>query len=106
MSPAEDLILRNNLETKRFEALLDNRVVAYSEYNNLSGARMFTHTEVDESLEGKGVGSRLVKFALDDTRAQNLLVIPMCPFVTAYIQRQLEQYLELIHPMHRRIFGL
>lgn len=102
----EGLVIRNNPEARRYEAVLNGQVGAYVEYNNLTGARMLTHTEVLPALEGQGVGSRLVQFALEDTRAQNLSVIPMCPFVTAYIQRHMDEYGALIHPMHRRIFGL
>lgn len=101
-----NLELRNNLPQQRYEALLGNQVVAFAEYRPITGALMFTHTEVNENVEGQGIGSQLVRFALQDTQQQNLMAIPMCPFVAAFIQRNLEEFIGLVHPMHRRIFGL
>ncbi|MCX7783189.1 MAG: N-acetyltransferase [Meiothermus sp.] len=98
--------LRNNLESRRYEARKGSEVVAFAEYSLVANAVMFTHTEVDEKLEGQGIGSRLIRFALEDVRAKGQSTIPMCPFVAAFIQRHLDDYLELVHPAHRRIFGL
>lgn len=42
-------------------------------------------------MEGRGVGSRLVKGALDHVRALGAGVIPGCPFVAAYIERHPEE---------------
>ncbi len=40
-----------------------------------------THTEVDDRFEGKGVGSALARFALDDARADGtrrvLVAVPV-----------------------------
>jgi uncharacterized protein len=49
-------------------------VVAFAEYRPAATARMFTHTEVSESLEGQGVGSALVRFATTPT---NRALLPM-----------------------------
>ncbi len=38
------------------------------------------HTEVDESLKGKGVGKELVEAAVKFARKNNLLIKPVCPF--------------------------
>lgn len=48
------------------------------------------HTEVPAAHEGKGVGSALVKAALEHARAEKLRVIPSCPFVSAYLRRHPE----------------
>ena len=55
----------------------------------------FTHTEVDPRFEGHGVGGRLVSQALDATREEGLAVIPVCPFVRAYIAGH-PAYLDLV----------
>ncbi len=47
----------------------------------------FAHTEVPESLSGRGVGTALVKTALDHARSLGVNVIPRCPFVAAYLRR-------------------
>ena len=48
------------------------------------------HTDVDPKWEGQGVGSELVRGALDDLRARGLKVRPLCPFVAAFIRRHPE----------------
>lgn len=96
-----DDVTRNDART-RFELSVDGKL-AVSEYNRLANAVMFTHTEVPEALEGQGVGGMLVRGALDDVRAQGLQVIPLCPFVAAFIRRHPE-YLDLLSPVSRRQF--
>lgn len=43
------------------------------------------HTEVDDSLEGKGVGAKLVAEGVKYARENNLKIIPACPFVKKVI---------------------
>ncbi len=45
------------------------------------------HTEVPPELGGKGIGSKLIKGALDQVRAEGLKVIAQCPFVKAFIEK-------------------
>jgi GNAT superfamily N-acetyltransferase len=47
---------------------------------------VFTHTEVDPSLEGQGIGGALVRGALDHVRNLGLRVLPICPFVQAWMK--------------------
>lgn len=94
--PEQPLILRDNPDARRYEALRRGHI-AFSEYA-LDGAIIaFTHTESPPELSGTGVASTLVKFALDDVRARGLRVIPLCPFVAAYIRRH-QEYLDLVTP--------
>ena len=48
------------------------------------------HTEVDPSLEGKGVGKQLVATAVEYARTHKLKLIPLCPFTKAVIARTKE----------------
>jgi hypothetical protein len=54
-----------------------------------------THTIVPPGIEGRGVGSRLVRGALDDVRERGLMVVPQCSFVRGYIERH-EEYRDLL----------
>jgi len=38
------------------------------------------HTDVDESLKGQGVGKQLVAKVVEEMRAENRKIIPLCPF--------------------------
>ena len=53
------------------------------------------HTEVDPQFEGQGVGSALIQRALDDIRGRGERVVPLCPFVAAYIEKHPE-YADLV----------
>ncbi|MHA7101249.1 hypothetical protein BXY85_3465 [Roseivirga pacifica] len=48
------------------------------------------HTEVDDSLRGKGVGVKLVAFAVDYVRNKGIKILPLCPFAKATLQRHPE----------------
>jgi predicted GNAT family acetyltransferase len=68
---------------------------AFIEYRRRTGVVEMTHTEVPLDLRGEGIGSELVRSALDWARAENLRVLPSCPFVAAFIERHPE-YSELV----------
>jgi predicted GNAT family acetyltransferase len=69
----------------RYEITVDGVLAGFADYHDRNARRVFTHTEIDPSFEGQGVGSRLVRAALDDVRARGLHVVPLCPFVHAWI---------------------
>ena len=60
---------------------------AVLEYTLDGDTATFTHTRVPEAAEGQGVGSRLVKGALDAAREAGWSVVPQCPFVASYLER-------------------
>jgi uncharacterized protein len=95
--------LADNAAAHRYELRKGEIVAARSEYNLLKGSVMFTHTEVLPQYEGEGLGSMLVKFSLDDVRKRGLHVIPVCPFVAAYIHEHAE-YQDLVTEQNRRAF--
>ena len=86
----DDIIVGDNPETRRFEATLDGTLMAVAQYERTGDQITFTHTIVAEAAEGYGVGSKLVKFALDKARTEDLAVIPQCPFVQSYLRRHPE----------------
>jgi predicted GNAT family acetyltransferase len=45
------------------------------------------HTFVDDALRGTGAGKRMVEAAVAWARAEQLKVIPLCPFAKATIER-------------------
>jgi predicted GNAT family acetyltransferase len=79
----------------RFEARIGDRVAGFSEYRLKPGRIIFTHTEVDPAFEGQGVGSTLAAGVLDAARQRGLAVVPLCPFIRAYIKRHPE-YADLV----------
>lgn len=59
------------------------------------GELVFTHTEIDPDKQEKGLGSHLVRGALDDVRANSSArVVAKCPFVFRYISEH-DEYQDL-----------
>ncbi|GAA4351071.1 GNAT family N-acetyltransferase [Variovorax defluvii] len=99
------ITITDNADKHRYEAHLDGQLAGFCEYNLLSNAVMFTHTEVLPAFEGKGVGSALARHVLEDARAQALPVIPACQFIAGYIRKHRE-YLDVVQPASLRAFHI
>jgi predicted GNAT family acetyltransferase len=89
MPESPDNTVTDNAARSRYELAVGD-AIAFIEHVGEGDAVAFVHTEVPEAMEGKGVGSRLVKGALDDVRRRGLKVVPRCPFVREYIVRHPE----------------
>jgi uncharacterized protein len=84
----------NNKAHHRYELAVDGYLAA-TYYKLSDGVITFIHTEIPPELGGQGAGSKLVKGALVQVRADGLNVIPQCPFVKAYIDKHPE-YADLL----------
>ena len=79
----------NNKADHRYELTVDGHVAAT--YYKIAGDLItFVHTEVPPELGGKGIGSKLVKGALEQVRGEGLKVVAECPFVKGYIDKHPE----------------
>jgi uncharacterized protein len=81
--------VRDNTELQRFELDAGGHV-AFSNYKRSDGMLTILHTEVPKELEGRGIGSSLVRGLLEIAREQGLKVHAVCPFVKAYLDRHAE----------------
>lgn len=86
---SDEIDVTDNPSKKRFEANVDG-YLAVTNYIRNSSSITFTHTEVPEELRGRGIGNHLAHAALEAARAEGLSVVPLCPFVSAYIKRHPE----------------
>lgn len=86
--------VKDNAALGRYELVVDG-ATAFASYRMQDGRRVFTHTEVPESMAGQGVGSALARGALDDARARGMAVVPRCSFIAGYIERHPE-YQDLV----------
>jgi uncharacterized protein len=83
-----DVSVRNNPEQNRYEAWLGDELAGYAEYELRDQTVTLVHTVVEDEYEGEGVGSTLVREALDDVqRDGELEVVVKCPFVKEWISR-------------------
>ncbi|MET7322217.1 GNAT family N-acetyltransferase [Streptomyces sp. NPDC005549] len=91
-------------EAKRYEARVDgeSKVAGVAEYIRTAELVAFVHTEVEAEYEGRGVGSALVRTALDEARAADLRVLATCPFFAGWISRHPE-YQDLLYQSRSRV---
>jgi uncharacterized protein len=81
--------VRDNTERNRFELDADGHI-AFSNYKHADGVLTILHTEVPKALEGRSIGSKLIRGVLDIARSQGLKVITVCPFAKSYLERHPE----------------
>jgi predicted GNAT family acetyltransferase len=81
--------IQDNTERHRFELDADGHI-AFANYKRADGVLTMLHTEVPKELEGRGIGSALIRGVLDTARRQGLKVVPLCPFAKAYIEKHPE----------------
>ncbi|MFC0041293.1 GNAT family N-acetyltransferase [Actinomadura rayongensis] len=79
--------ITDNAAAGRYEIHQDGVLAGFAEYRTRPDAVVFTHTEVDPAFEGQGVGGALARGALDDVRSRGLGVVPLCPFIRAWIEK-------------------
>ena len=82
--------IMDNRSNNRFE-LETEGALAIAAYRRDGDRIVFTHTEVPQALEGKGIGKRLIAGALAQVRREGLKVVPDCPFVRHYIDTHQEE---------------
>jgi uncharacterized protein len=69
----------------------DGAILAELVYTKPSNEKMIIeHTEVDESLSGKGIGLQLVHTAVDYARTHQMKIIPLCPFAKSVFDKKPE----------------
>jgi predicted GNAT family acetyltransferase len=92
-------------EANRYILEVDGEPVGLLAYHLEEDRITLAHAEIDAASEGRGLGSALTAFALDDARARGLAVFPRCSFVKTYVQRNRE-YVDLVPEPAREQFGL
>jgi predicted GNAT family acetyltransferase len=82
-------------ESDRFEIRDGDRVLGLAAYQRRGDTFVFHHTEVDPDAGQSGLGSTLVRAALDEVRSQGGSVVPSCSFVAGWIERH-PDYADLV----------
>ena len=84
----------NNADQHRYEARVDGNLAGWVDYQLTTELVVITHTEVDPSYEGQGIGSALARATLEDVDDQGRKALVICPFITSWIRR---------HPEYRNV---
>ncbi len=75
----------------RYEVSASEGGQAYMTYSRAGDTLVIIdHTEVPETLRGKGYGAALVERAVKDAREAGLKIVPLCPFAAAQFRRHAE----------------
>jgi len=91
------IALTRDEKGRRYLATVDGTVIGEAEFLLTPELVVFTHTQIDPGFEGQGVGSVLVRWALDDARSHGYSVLPTCPFVRSFIGRHRDEYEDLVY---------
>jgi uncharacterized protein len=96
----EQVRVSDAVEHERYEAQVDGKPAGFLTYRRVPDRTVLVHTEVDDRFAGRGVGSALVRAALDGERALGRKIEPRCPFVAAFIRRHPE-HADLVPEQYR-----
>lgn len=88
-----DIPLVKNEEKKRFEIEIDGHF-AFIDYKEFGSQMALVHTETEPELAGKGAASAVVEKTLQYLDDRNIVLLPFCPFIFAFIKK---------HPEWKRI---
>lgn len=81
-----DFEIHHDEKKGRFVAEVDDQE-ARLEYERLGEATLdYRHTFVPKELRDEGIGSDLVRFALDWAAENDHRIVPTCPFVRSYLE--------------------
>jgi len=65
----------------------DGQRLAEMTYSVAGSRVIIDHTHVDDVLRGKGAGAQLVRAAVDWARAENVKLLPLCPFAKSVFDK-------------------
>ena len=83
-------------EHDRYEVAVDGQLVGLLDYRRDSGGTVhLTHAEVSPRVGGQGIGSALVRGALEDLAEKGERIVPVCSFVRAFV-RDNPEYQKLV----------
>jgi predicted GNAT family acetyltransferase len=89
---AEGDVVVHDTDGSRYVLMRGDEELGFAAYEHGErGELVFTHTEIDPERQEKGLGSQLVRGALDDVRTStDARVVAKCPFVFRYISEHEE----------------
>ncbi len=79
--------VRHNRDLHRFETRVEN-LLCVIDYRLENETLSLTHVGVPKPIEGRGIAGELTRTALDWARSQNYRIIPVCPYVQAWLRRR------------------
>jgi predicted GNAT family acetyltransferase len=84
--PDAEVLIEHNVGSHRFEARFPEGLAMLEYRYDRAGRLSLDHTRVPPARRHHGVAALLAKAALEFAKAQNLTVVPVCPYVIAYLK--------------------
>jgi predicted GNAT family acetyltransferase len=89
-----DVTIRHNPGRERFEVLVAGNVIGKAVYKAYGGGdapqRIFYHTVINEEYGGQGLAGQLATVALDETMADGISIVPVCPYIKKFLTKHPE----------------
>lgn len=86
MPSAGEVSITHNVEEHRFEVRFPEGLAVLEYHYDRAGRLSLDHTEVPPARRHQGVAAHLAKAAFDFASARRLTVVPVCPYVIAYLK--------------------
>lgn len=83
---SEPTVTRND-STSRYELHVDGVLAAFADIIPGEGSVVFSHTKTLPEFSGQGLGLELAARAVADAAGRGETIIPVCPFVRRYLER-------------------
>lgn len=87
MSEAPPITHERNGHKGAFVMNRDGKRLAEMTYSMAGTKAIIDHTTVDDALRGTGAGRKLVEAAVQWARAENLKIIPLCPYAKSVFDK-------------------
>jgi uncharacterized protein len=81
-----------NDERFRYELYVGDTLAGFAQFHESGNRVVFTHSEVYDAFSGQGLGKVLASGALDDAVAREKVIVPLCPFISAYLRKNIDRY--------------
>jgi predicted GNAT family acetyltransferase len=100
MAGDEAISVADDPGAQRYVILVGGEPAGFAAYRRAPDRTVFTHTEIDDRFQHRGLGSHLVAGALDHERSQGRSIEPRCSFVARFIGDHAE-YADLVPEQFR-----
>lgn len=82
-----EILQDDNGKKGKFYIQENDKILAEMTYVWSGDKFIIDHTEVDDSLAGKGIGKKLVLKAVEMAREKKVKILPLCPFAKKVFDR-------------------
>jgi predicted GNAT family acetyltransferase len=78
--------MQDHSDKQQFERIEQGALV-YARYRRDGDRLIIRHVEADPVLRGTGAADRLMRDIADHARSENLLIVPLCGYASAWLRR-------------------